>query len=228
MMGDGDSGSMKKYINANSLFGTILLIVGIILILWELWINWKVKRIASWPKAQATILSSVAQSNNCGIGRYLHSSDITPSTKDTCKYVPVVTYRYRVSGKDHQSTSVAYNGPRTYNSLEIKTLLERTKPGSTVPVYYDRDQPGESYIYPGEYKYTWVFVGLILVALSLYLGYRAYSKGRKSGSSSSKNNNNNNKKNYNHTDYNTDTDKRPTEPHKRIHRGHVQNFSRYY
>lgn len=174
-------GNMKKYINANGIIGTILLIIGIILIIWDLWVNWKVKRITSWPTTNATVISSVAApGDNCIGNTYLHADDIVATVNDKCTYVPMITYRYSVGGRTYQSSNIAYNGPRTYPALATKTILEQTKPGSTIVVYYDHNDQEESYIMPGEYTYMKLWLGIFLVLLSLFLGYRAYTKATKS------------------------------------------------
>ncbi len=52
---------MASFWTLDNIIVLILAIVGLIWLINGLWKNWKIRNIRSWPKADATIISSVAQ-----------------------------------------------------------------------------------------------------------------------------------------------------------------------
>jgi len=156
----------------NNIVAIILGIVGLIWLLHGLWRNWKINRISTWPKANATVLNAVAKPANSNAGTmYMDPRNIVAATNSSAKYEPIVFYRYRVGNRDYQSENVIYSGANSYNALETKNIFGQIQTGGTIPVYYNPNNPSESYIYNGTKSYTGIVIGIILLLLAAYLGY---------------------------------------------------------
>lgn len=162
------------YLTLGNLVILILLIAGLVLLLLGLWRNWRIDNIASWPKVNATVINSVAQPTS----GFRKNADVNPQnivvSNNNRKYTPSVLYRYNVAGREYQSTNFVYGGPGTYNAEDIKVVMSQMQPGASVPVFYNPNNPSQSYVYLGSKNYTSVGVGLILLILSLFLAYREH------------------------------------------------------
>ena len=95
-------------------------------------------------------------------------------------YIPRVTYTYNVSGKQYRNDDIMYHGPDSYTDVEVDTYLGRLERDSPVVVYYDPDDPSDSYLYTGEVDWWPMWVAGILVLIALAVGGHAIYRHRKS------------------------------------------------
>ena len=154
-----------------NIIAAILAIVGLIWLIYTLWINLKIGRIRSWPKTNAVIINSIIEpANNAAGNIYLDPTNII-AANNNARYMPRVFYKYTVNGKEYQSNNLVYAGSRSYTATEVKVMLDGLSPGSTVPVFYDSNQPSEAYIYNGKSSYTGIISGIILLLLAGYIMY---------------------------------------------------------
>ena len=161
------------HMTVNNIVALILGIIGLIWLIHGLWRNWKINKISTWPKTNAVVLNAVAEPANNNAGNvYIDPSTIIATTNDNAQYIPRVVYRYRVGNRDYQSTNVVYSGAKSYNALDIKTLLGQVYPGATIPIYYNPNNHAESYIYNGNKSWTGVIIGLALLLIAAYLAHR--------------------------------------------------------
>lgn len=165
-------------LSINNVVVIILVIVGLVWLIYSLWRNWKISRISAWPKTNATVLNALALPAGGGRGNvYLDPQAIVATTDNSFQYVPKIVYTYRVAGKEYQSDSVIYSGARSYNSVDIKTIMGNLHAGSLVPVFYNPNKNNESYIYNGTSNYTGAIIGIILLFIAGFLSYyHNYSK----------------------------------------------------
>lgn len=171
----------SNLINLNNIVAVILGIVGLVWLIWSLSINWKINNINSWPKVNATVTSVFAVPANEAAGNtYVNPENIVASTDSDARYRPLVSYIYNVQGRTYRSDKFIYNDDRTYNPIEIKTLLAPFGRGSVHPVYYNPSNPSESYIYNSEANWVGPIVSAILLLLGLWLGFKGFQKYKKS------------------------------------------------
>ncbi|XWV24655.1 hypothetical protein QJ856_gp1129 [Tupanvirus deep ocean] len=163
---------LGDYMTVSNIVAIILGIIGLIWLIYGLWRNWKINKISTWPKTNAFVLNSVAEpANNAAGNTYVDPRYIIATTDNKAQYIPKVTYRYRVGNREYQSNHVVYSGSRSYNAVDIKTLLGQVHAGATIPIFYNPNNPNESYIYNGTSSYTGVIIGLVLLLIAGYLGY---------------------------------------------------------
>ena len=173
--------NLKEYLTVTNIIALILIIVGLIWGIWGVWRNWKSNRInKKWEKTNALVESSYAQPVNDAAGNtYVDPRNIRPTVDSEARYKPVVTYRYRVDGKDHQSNNVVFADHKEYSPVEIKTLLNNIYQGSVIPIYYNPRDPSEAYIFPGESKWVGPIIALILLLVGLWIGSTSFAKSKK-------------------------------------------------
>ena len=155
----------------------VLGIIGLIWLIQNLWVNSKVKKINTWPKTNATVISALAEPANSAAGNVaLDPRAIVPRTTDQARYTPVVNYIYTAAGRDYRSNNFIYRGSSSFNSIDIVGIMSTIVPGQTISVYYNPSNPSEAYIWPGDTDYTgtWVSIALIIVAVGVYFAGRYY------------------------------------------------------
>lgn len=168
-----------QYLTINNIIAVILIIVGLIWLIHGLLRNRKINRINSWPKVNAYVLNSFAEpANNSAGDVYIDPRYLLAYINDSAKFIPRVIYRYRLNGIEYQSDNVIYSGYTSYDSLNVKTLLGHITTGSTIPVFYNPNDPKESYIYNGDKSYSGIVIGLILLAAGGYLVYNHFNKNK--------------------------------------------------
>ena len=157
------------YLTINNIVAIILGVIGLIWVIYSIWRNRKISNINSWPKTNARIISAVAQSDNNKkiMVDTRNISQVDPSAK----YIPIVTYEYRVGDMVYQSHSIIYSSAHSYSANDIAMIMNGLIPGSTIPVYYNPNNASESYIYNGITNYTNMIIGLVLLLIAIYLGY---------------------------------------------------------
>jgi len=164
----------KDYLTIQNIVVAILVIIGLIWLISSLWMNMKVNRIAKWPVANATVVNSVIEPEKVTStfgSSYLDPRYLNLSTDVSTKFIPRILYRYTINGQEYQSTNVVYGGDKSYNALDIKTLMGNIGPGSVIQVYYNQSNPSESYIFNGTTSYMGVILGLLLLAVAGAIGY---------------------------------------------------------
>lgn len=168
---------LKDYMTVGGIIAIILLIIGIILLINNLWVNWKINKINSWPKTNATVLTSFAKpafGNRDNV--FIDPNQIVVVTGNGDKYVPHVEYVYHANGQEFASKKVVYGGSRSYDGQTTKDMLSNMTPGSTISVFYNPSNPSESYIYVGDHKYWNSIIGIILIIIALFLGAKTKKK----------------------------------------------------
>lgn len=161
----------------NNIVAIILGIIGLIWLIYGIWRNRKINQIRSWPKTNAVVLNAVAEPANASAGNtYIDPRYIVATVNSPAQYIPIIIYRYNVGGKEFRSNNVVFSGPRSYNALDIKTIMGQIYPGSVIPVFYNPNNPAESYIYNGSPSYLQIIIGIILLLIAAYLAYHNHSQ----------------------------------------------------
>lgn len=169
--------NIGSYATINNIVAVVLIIVGLIWIIHGVWRNWKIGRISTWPKTNALVLNAMAAPANQSAGNmYIDPGYIIPTIDDSARYIPIVIYRYRVGNRDYQSDKVVYSGPKSYSTFDTKTIMGNISNGSIVQVYYNPRNPKESYIYVGTRNYFGIIIGIILILIAIYIGYKGNTK----------------------------------------------------
>ena len=89
--------------------------------------------VKSWPTTQGVITRSGFKTKF--VGAINHSAHIE--------------YDFSVDNKRYTSTSVRTRGASSKNKSDIEAVIERFPAGTEVPVYYNPDDPSESYLEVG-------------------------------------------------------------------------------
>ena len=153
----------------------ILAIIGLVMLIHNLWKNWHIGKVESWPKTPAEVMFSVAIPANAAAGsRWVEPHNINIANT-SAKYIPWIAYRYNVNGIEYQSSKVFYQGPGELSGADTKLFMANMVQGNTISVYFDPKNPKESYIFTGKKNYTNTWIGLILLAIAIYLIYREKS-----------------------------------------------------
>jgi hypothetical protein len=160
-----------EYLTVHNIIVIILGIIGLIWLIYGIYRNCRINSIRGWPKANAIVLNSLIRPANNSGGMYLDPQYIMPMNNHM-HYVPMIVYRYRVNNMDYQSNNVVYSGPKSFNPIDTKLIMGNITPGSIIPVYYNPHNPNESYIYNGIPSYIGIILGIILLLIAGYIGYR--------------------------------------------------------
>ena len=148
----------------------IIAIIGVLFILHNLWQNWKINRITSWPTADAYVIFSGAQpANNAAGNVVVDPRTIVPNPSSSAQYSPVVEYRYNVGNRDYTSGGFMYDSNYAYNSVDTLKFMNQIVSGSTIKVYYNPNNYSESYIYSGQTKWMGTWFGIILLIVAAIL-----------------------------------------------------------
>ncbi|CAH6421622.1 Domain of unknown function (DUF3592)-containing protein [uncultured virus] len=171
---------LKSLLTVNNIVAAILIIVGLVWLIQSVWRNMKIRNINSWSKTNATVISAMAEPVNEAAGNtYVDPQNIVATTDSEARYKPQVTYRYRVNGRDYESTNIIYNDDREYSPAQIKTLMAPMRPGATIPIYYNPREFNEAYIYNSETSWVGPVIGTILTLLGLWLAFKGFKKYKK-------------------------------------------------
>ncbi|HEY0931215.1 MAG TPA: DUF3592 domain-containing protein [Gemmatimonas sp.] len=118
---------------------------------WELARGW---RAARWPVATGRLLEAGAQERQ---------------SRGT-RYVPAVRYEYTVAGQALTATRLRFGWDRLYGSPEAaERALLGMKPGATVPVHYNPQNPPDAVLWPGVRPMMVVLlvIGLAMIGLGV-------------------------------------------------------------
>ena len=121
----------------------------------SLWMRRKGGQAGSWPTTTGKIL------------------DAFVDTTDRESMRPVVRYRYKVGAAELEGWRVSFKSFGT-SEAAMKKYVAAYKPNTTVRVYYNPADPGESVLdntYKGDWK-RWFAAGLAFLLLTAYLTYR--------------------------------------------------------
>lgn len=166
--------SSKQYLTIQNI---VLLILGtgsLILLIHAIMRNYKIDKIKSWPKVNAVVIDSSVQVKTVYEKNMLYhnkSSYVTDSSSST-RYYPKISYKYSVSGREHQSSNIIYGGARAYNSLDIESVMPKYAPGSTISVYYNPYKPAEAYIFNGDKTYMSMIISAVVLACVCWYCYK--------------------------------------------------------
>lgn len=161
-----------NYYNPLSWIAIIALIAGLIILGWALWRNHRINSARSWPRTNAVIINAVAEiTNGPKHAPYIDPSTIVPRQNEKTKFKPIVSYRYIVNGREYTSTGVVFHGKDDYDSLTTSMMMTNLRPGATVQIFFNPNNPSESYLFNGESSSTGIWWGAILILIGLILGY---------------------------------------------------------
>lgn len=116
---------------------------------------------STWQETQGTVLET---SIGSGQSRYKSSAG---GYKYRTSYFPQITYQYSVNGTDYVNNRFSRHHSLINRTSVIENILAKYPVGSTVTVYYDPQNPAESFLEKGFGSAT---NKLLLVILLLSLG----------------------------------------------------------
>lgn len=159
-----------EYFTVNNIVALILGIIGLVWLIHGIWRNSKINKINSWPKINARIIGAVAQL--ASDKNVLVDPKNIQIVDNSAKYIPNVTYEYQIGNMMYKSSSIVYDGEKSYSATDTKMIMDKLIVGSVIPIYYDPNNFSESYIYNNTHSYIGIIIGIILIVIAAYLGYR--------------------------------------------------------
>jgi hypothetical protein len=96
-------------------------------------------------------------------------------------YSQTINYHFFINNVRHDGSRLDYNKRSTKTKIESETLLSPFPPGSTIPIYYDPDNPQKNVLVPGPHSMTYIppifgvfsfLIGVLISLLTLFK-YRA-------------------------------------------------------
>lgn len=166
-----------KWFIVENIVALILLIIGVVWLIVTLIYNSKVNAIYKWPRVQATIvytyISSTENSGNNILNTHYTHNQFSNEDLDKAIYIPHIIYQYNINGTNYQSNRITFGEPKKYNAIDIQAIMSTFTPGTHVLIYYNPNNPYESYIYNGTTSATGIIWGVIFILLALILVYYA-------------------------------------------------------
>lgn len=156
--------SVKKII------GIILVLIAVVWLLHEIWINWRINQMRRWPTTNATIVSTTARPVNLANGNVITQiGDIADTVTDNAKYEVNVLYKYNVYNREFESNNIAYDSSNRMNAKEVKLLFSGLNPGQQTTIVYNPNNPEESYMFIGKHNYWGIVWAIILLIIGAAL-----------------------------------------------------------
>ncbi len=125
------------------------------------WTTTQASRIATWPSTTGTVLSSRVDAQRS-------SSTTSGSRSSSVSYVPFVERSYTVDDVEYTFDQVTPMENVSRGSRWANDLARKYSEGDEVEVFYNPDNPGESFIEP-VYDDTMFFIAMIACAVPGFL-----------------------------------------------------------
>lgn len=128
---------------------------------WGVYRGW---RTTSWPTTDAKILGS-------DLGRVLTERRQDDRTITDVRHTVAIRYSYMVGGREYLGEGIQPYSYGMQNSAAARDQFERYRPGMTVKVAYDPDDPADAYLEPGPSSVSKLFlgIGVIFMAVGFWL-----------------------------------------------------------
>lgn len=166
-----------KWFIVENIVAIILLIIGIVWLIIALIHNSKINSIYKWPRTQATtIYAYISSTENNGsniLNTHYTYNQFNNENLDKATYIPHIIYQYNVNGTNYQSNKITIGEPKKYNAIDIQAIMSAFTPGTHILIYYNPNNPYESYIYNGTTSVTGIIWGVIFILLALIIAYYA-------------------------------------------------------
>jgi hypothetical protein len=128
---------------------------------------------ASWPETQGTVVAAAVRT------RTSSRLSQSPSQRDRSRqFYPFITYRWTVNGQTYTGSRyrIGANADGYYFDEREKAQeeVDRQRPGSAIPVFYDPDDPSAAVLLPDASGgiYVPLPLGLLMLAFGV-LGVKA-------------------------------------------------------
>ena len=118
---------------------------------------------------KGTVLSS-----EVGIGQSVNHTSAGVSSRLKEMYFPNVHYEYRVNGTDYENDNFWQERVQINQIEKIEALVAKYPAGSSVTVYYNPDNPSNSFLESlPEVNFRPMIIGIAIVALLIIVGISA-------------------------------------------------------
>jgi hypothetical protein len=142
------------------LFPAPFVALGLVIALHVVRVRLRGRACADWPTASGKIVDA-----HRDIAIEIDHDDKTRpfGRRETKLYGAVVKYAYRVGGHDYEGKILDAGPPvRRSDPKYADDILAKYRPGSSVPVYYNPDNPTEALLEPLNFKNANVSLGVAL------------------------------------------------------------------
>jgi hypothetical protein len=138
-------------------FGAIVFAIGVVLYVVQFRQGLRADASKKWPTASATVLASALEQS--------------PDSKR--RHRAAIAYRYRVGGKDYESSRVFWGGNEGRRN-HMASVVETYPAGAKITVHYDPRNPAEAVIdpaqNPGSRPLVLYAMGLMTLGLFAFTG----------------------------------------------------------
>jgi hypothetical protein len=132
--------------------------LGVILLLFGLWIRWRESLTRGWERVIGTVVLSRIDKENTGHGGY--------------QFVPVVEYNFEYDSKMFRSSHRCFGNYVIGRQAEAEAVVSRYPVGSTVTVFVNAKAPAKSVLEHGS-RLSWVpfgfGIGFMVLALVAFI-----------------------------------------------------------
>lgn len=150
--------------------GIILIAVAVIMFIYAICSNQRIKSMSAWPRVTGTI-TSTAVTTQRGLGNVWDSLWSLFSYSSQV-YTPRVTYQYQVGDRTFTSNNFS-NGVTTFTLHEAMLLSNQLPVGTVVNVTYNPSRPSEAYLVTtGTPAHGSVLLSIILLVIGLLLLFK--------------------------------------------------------
>lgn len=159
-------------LSAGRVIGLILAIIGFAIIIYQLSIFYKIRRINSWPilPQAGTVTDRFMENTNNNV---TYSALVASSTFYELYYRTRVSFEYELGGKKYNSIKLSYYEPWNNNPIIAKDEMDTYKIGDKVDIRVNPKNYNEAYILNKPYEsYTSLILGIILAAIGVYIFYK--------------------------------------------------------
>ena len=157
---------------AASIFGWVLLALGLPMLIWGVWYLGEAIASASWPTVEGRV-------THVGVYREARNTTTSSTRTRSVSYRYSVKYAYDVNGKSYESDKYAMGSGNTAGRAPTHREAreegrERFPIGKRVSVSYDPDDPSMAVLRPGASSDNWgtyvpIILGLFFAALGAWL-----------------------------------------------------------
>ena len=143
-------------------FTGVFLVIGIVLIVISVKDKKKAEASGAWPSTTGTVVESTIKE---------HSSYDTDDHTQRTTFSPYVKYTYTVMGTAYESHKMSFGAARSGSYKFAQELITAYPAGSSVPVYYDPNNPADAVLMrkSGSSK-VMLILGIVFVVISLCIG----------------------------------------------------------
>ena len=162
----------EVFVSAGRVIGIILMILGLIIVAYQLYMFYKIYQINRWPviKDGGTVVDSYMETSNNNV---TYGILVASSTFYELFYRTRVSFDYEIDGKKYHNVKLSFYEPWNNNPMIAKNESDNYQPGKTVDIIVNPKKYAEAYIINKPYHtYAILAIGVVFILLGVYIFYK--------------------------------------------------------